>query len=113
MLLEALFILSLFNDTQSDDIFFVMDMWYEPEFYEGHYVKIQLIVVNFDIPKKLAYYSSENHRIVIEARGLVPAHILPNGECTSNLWHEILHAKWGDGSEGADHVRMVKEHWCA
>lgn len=113
MLLETLFILSLFNSTQSDDIIFTMDIYYTPEMYPTQYIKLTLVVVDFDIPKKLAYYSADNKRIVIESKGLTPARILPNGECTSTLWHEILHAKWGNGEEGADHVRMIKEHHCA
>ena len=106
-----LLILAMIGGIPEEQISYQMDIWVEPEFW-GKYLIVKLIVVNYDIPEYSAYYSQLNGRIVVEEKALRPAYIASNGACISTLWHEILHAQWQKGSEGEDHVRMVKEDRC-
>lgn len=104
-------ILLLVGGITDDKIAFTMDLWVEPEF-QGKYIIVDLIVVNFDIPEMAGYYSQKYGSIVIEEKSLNPTVVMPSGRCYNNLWHEIKHVAWQSGSEHEDHMRMIREGCC-
>jgi len=111
MISFLLFMIGFLQGIPYDDIEFMMPVYVEPDYREGYYIVMLVILKEgVDIPGELGYYSALYDRIVIEKQGLKPANYYQT--CFSVLWHEILHARYG-GSEKEDHLKMRLEKQCA